>query len=127
MKKIDVAKDFHSMLTNRNENSGDGKHTAVEFRDKFLSQFDNIEAWLDGSPSEEFITLDFNGVTTMGPGWIMEAIGYFSSYEGNPHRIIKKIKPVNLSKVKMQIFWTELLTASNPLYKKVVPDSDSPL
>ena len=34
---VDVKKQFYHRLTNRDENQGDGKHTAKDFREKFLS------------------------------------------------------------------------------------------
>lgn len=104
--QIDVEKDFYHRLANRDRFQGDGKHTAQEFRTKYLSELDTKDSWRD---EKEFITFDFQNVKKLGPSFASEAFGYFTQY-AKPERILKKIKFINISNVKMMIIKQELET-----------------
>lgn len=104
MNIIDVGKDFSPTLTNRDKRQRDGKHTAIEFRDKFLSDLNNKEAWKDNNP---FIELDFSHVSKMGPSWANEAFAYFTKFVP-PDKVRSKIVFKNISKVKSAIIDQEL-------------------
>ena len=99
MNRVDVGKDFYSFLSNRNENQGNGKHTAVEFRKKYLSFLDKKDAW---NSNDVEIVLDFSNVDTMISSFANEAFAYFTKY-AKPEKIKKKIKFENITKVKMEI------------------------
>lgn len=101
---VDVAEDFHGRLSNRDESQGDGRFTAVEFREKFLKELDNQAAWEDKNP---FICFDFKGVTRISPSFASEAFAYFSKYT-RPKTILKKITFKNISYVKMLIIEHEV-------------------
>jgi len=104
MKVVEVAKEFHSRLANRNERQGDGKHTAIEFRRRFLSELDNKEAWDSGAT---LVTLDFAGVRKIGPSFANEAFGYFTKYT-TPQSFMKKVRFSNISEVQLLIIEQEL-------------------
>ena len=59
MTTIDVGVVFYHRLANRDSKQGDGKHTAVEFRTRFLSSLDNPQIW---KSSSEPTILDFKNV-----------------------------------------------------------------
>ncbi len=106
LKKIDIGKEFYHRLANRDDRQGDGKKTAVEFREKYLSDLDNSNVWKD---DKEIIQLDFINVKKLGPSFANEAFAYFTQY-AQPERILKKIKLLNISKVKELIILQELKT-----------------
>lgn len=114
IKKIDVGSDFHHRLANRDEKQGDGKFTAVEFRTKYLSIFDNKEVW---DNNETLIILDFANVTKLGPSFANEAFAYFTRY-AKPNRILEKIQLKNISDVKLLIIKEELESGYKPLWQK---------
>jgi len=107
MQAIDVGKEFYHRLANRDDKQGDGKHTGVEFRNRFLSHLNNLEAWK--SPSEPII-LDFKNVKKIGPSFASEAFGYFMKYV-NPEEFLKKIQFINISGVHLMIIKEELESA----------------
>ena len=107
MQTIDVGKEFYHRLANRDHKQGDGKHTAVEFRTRFLSHLDNLEAWK--SPREP-IMLDFKNVKKIGPSFASEAFGYFMQYV-KPEEFLKKIQFINISDVQFMIIKEELESA----------------
>jgi len=104
MKTVDVGKEFYHRLANRDENQGDGKHTALEFWNKYLSELDKAEAW---TTSNEFIVLDFQNVKKIGPSFANEAFGHFMKYT-DPNNFLKKIKFINISDVHRLIIKEEL-------------------
>jgi hypothetical protein len=104
MKTVDVGKDFYHRLANRDQFQGDGKHTAVEFRNKYLLELDNKAAW---SYPEQFIELDFQNVNKIGPSFANEAFGYFMKYT-DPQGFIRKVKFSNISEVHLMIIEEEL-------------------
>ncbi|PJZ23971.1 hypothetical protein CH352_00945 [Leptospira hartskeerlii] len=106
MEAIDVGNTFYHRLVNRDRQQGDGKHTAVEFREKFLTKFDNIESWKNISAT---ITFDFKNVQKIGPSFANEAFAYFMKY-ANPSNFEKVIKFINISKVAEMIIKEELQT-----------------
>jgi hypothetical protein len=110
MKTVDVGKDFYFRLANRNELQGDGKHTALEFRSKYLSELDNELAWKDMAP---FIIFDFTNVKRIGPSFANEAFAYFMKYT-KPDNFMQKIQFKNIDEVDTGIIRKELLSG----YKK---------
>ena len=104
MNTINVANDFYFRLVNRNKYQGDGLHHAEEFRNKYLSDLDKIEAWSDDN---EYILLDFKNVKKIGPSFANEAFAFFTKY-AKPEQIFKKISFKNLTKVQDIIIRTEL-------------------
>lgn len=106
MKTIDVGKDFYHRLANRDQYQGEGTHTAVEFRGKFLSELDNNDAWKSDSP---FVVLDFKNVAKIGPSFANEAFAFFTSF-AKPSLIKKRIMFRNISKIQEMIISEELET-----------------
>lgn len=104
IKEINIAREFYHRLANRDSYQGDGKHTAKDFREKYLSELDNKESWKNNEP---FIVIDFLGVTKLGPSFANEAFGYFTQY-ANPKQIKNKIIFRNISNVKKAIIENEL-------------------
>jgi len=104
MNTIDVGKDFCPRLANRNNLQGDGKHTAVEFREKYLKELDSHRAW---SNSQPFVELDFSGVTKIGPAFANEAFAHFLQYTTR-NQIMNKILFTNISPIKKIIIEFEL-------------------
>ena len=107
MKTIDVGIEFYHRLANRDNKQGDGKHTAIDFRKRFLSHLDNVDVWK--SPSEPII-LDFTNVKKIGPSFASEAFGYFMKYV-KPEEFLKKVQFDNISKVQLMIIKEELESA----------------
>lgn len=107
MQTIDVGKEFYHRLANRDRKQGDGKHTAVDFRTRFLHHLDSPGAWI--SPSEP-IMLDFKNVKKIGPSFASEAFGYFMKYV-KPEEFLKKIQFINISDVQFMIIKEELESA----------------
>jgi hypothetical protein len=105
-KIIDVGKDFYHRLANRDENQGDGKHNALEFRHKFLKHLDNSDIW---KTSDGEISLDFSNVTKIGPSFANEAFAYFTKY-AKPGVILEKIHIINSTNVQLLIIEEELDT-----------------
>ena len=108
-KVIDIGNDFYPRLANRNKFQGDGKHTAEEFREKYLSFLDNEEIW---SNDRTEIELDFKNVRKIGPSFANEAFAYFCKYS-EPQKVIKKIKLCNLTDVKKAIILEEIESGYN--------------
>lgn len=103
-KNVNVGKDFYWRLTNRDRYQGDGKHHAVEFRERYLSEFDNELAWKD---KNLVIELDFSEVKTIIPSFANEAFAYFTKY-ASPEEILKHFKFINITPVKMELIKKEL-------------------
>ena len=82
-------------------------HTAFEFRTRFLSHLDDVEAW--ESPSEPII-LDFKNVKKIGPSFASEAFGYFMKYV-KPEEFLKIVQFINTSNVQLMIIKEELESA----------------
>jgi len=101
---IDVGKDFYHRLANRDMNSGDGKHTALEFRKKYLHDLDIPSAWTNCDP---FIIFDFANVDVIGPGFANTAFAHFVCY-APPFTVLQKIRFVNITKVKRAIIEEEI-------------------
>ncbi len=104
MKTIKVAEDFHHRLANRDKSQGDGTYTAIEFRERYLSQLDNEEIWKTDSVE---ISLDFTGIKKIGPSFANEAFAYFTKY-AKPKKILSKISLINISKIQKLIIEEEL-------------------
>lgn len=103
--KIDIGKEFFHKLINRNELQGDGKYTAIDFRNRFLSKLDTDEWWNDPS---QFIELDFQNVEVIGPSWTNEIFAYYLSKGLKSHVVLSKIRCLNLTKTKTTIINREL-------------------
>lgn len=101
---VDIGADFYHRLANRDKFQGDGKNTAVEFRDLYLHDLDSADAW---KSDDESIVLDFSKVTILIPSFANEAFAYFTKY-APPERILKKIVLRNISKIKAGIIEEEL-------------------
>jgi len=106
MKRLNIGQDFTPYLTNRNKEQRDGKHTAIEFREKFLSDLEQNAIW---ESDEAYIILDFDKVERLGPSWANEVFAYFTRNH-SPEEILKKIRLENISRVKRQIIEGELRT-----------------
>jgi STAS-like domain of unknown function (DUF4325) len=104
MPTIDVGTEFYHRLANRDKNQGDGKHTAVEFRTRYLAHLDNPAAW---QSSGETIILDFANVKKIGPSFANEAFGYFTKYV-KPADFLKRVQFRNISDVQLMIIKEEL-------------------
>ncbi len=109
--EIDVGKDFYHRLANRDSRQGDGKFTAIDFRNRFLKSLDDEHVW----PTDtEPIILDFANVKKIGPSFANEAFAYFTKYT-SPEKILKKIVFKNATRVQLMIIQEELETG----YKRV--------
>ncbi len=97
--------DFYHSLVNRDDLQGDGKYTVLEFRKKYLVDFDNEEWWKE---KNKVLEIDFEGVTTVGPTWANEAFAYFMKYNVSPERFLKKFIFQNISRIKLGTIKTEL-------------------
>ncbi len=104
MKAIDIGNDFYPRLANRDKYQGDGTHTAVEFREKYLSAFDSAEKWKN---DVEEICFDFSNVTILIPSFANEAFAYFTKF-ARPEVILKKIRLEGITKIKEAIILEEL-------------------
>lgn len=113
---VDVGRDFYPKLTNRDKNQGDGKHTAIEFRDKYLAKLDSKNSWTN---SNKFITLDFINVDKIGPSFANEAFAYFTKY-ADQKTILSKIELINISEVKFLIIVEELDSGYNRSWRKII-------
>ena len=102
---VDVGNEFSSRLANRDKRQGDGKNTAIEFRERFLSELDTPDAWKPESTVR--VVLDFANVTKLGPSFANAAFGYFVRY-ASPAEVLKRIEIKNLSNVKLFIIKQEL-------------------
>jgi hypothetical protein len=107
MQTIDVGTEFYHRLANRDEKQGDGKHTAIEFRKRFLSHLDDPTAW---KLSIEPIILDFKNVKKIGPSFASSAFGYFMKYV-KPQEFLEKVRFINISNVHLMIIMEELESA----------------
>lgn len=105
-KTIDVGNQFYPRLTNRNENFGDGQHTAVDFRNQFLMDYDYPEIWK--SSDIKTITFDFANVTSIIPSFANEAFAYFRKY-ADAKTIKKYFKFINISDVKLDLIDLEFM------------------
>lgn len=94
---LDIGNKFYHKLLNRNELQGDGKYTAIEFREKFLNDLDDKSWWDDDS---KLIELDFKNVEVMGPSWTNEIFAYYLSQGIKIAEIQRKIRCLNLTKTK---------------------------
>lgn len=105
-KTIDIGNEFCQRLTNRNENFGDGKHTAIDFRNLFLKEYDNPEIWKSSEIKK--VTFYFNNVTSIIPSFANEAFAYFRKY-ADVKTIKKYFKFEGISKVKMDLIELEFM------------------
>ena len=105
MIKVDVGSDFSDSLICRNDKQGDGKYTAVEFRNKYLISLDNEGIWKE---KETIICLDFSKVRTILPSFANEAFAYFLKFNISPDDIKRLIRFEGLSPVKEMIINREL-------------------
>lgn len=104
MTTVDVGRDFHHRLANRDKYQGDGRYTAVEFRAKYLGRLDNAEAWKEIGQA---IVLDFQNVKKIGPSFANEAFGHFMKYT-TPDRFLERVRFINISDVQRIIIKEEL-------------------
>lgn len=107
MPRVVMVAGFATKVVNRNEKQGDGKNTAIEFRNKYLIDFDNPTTWGDLSNS---IIIDFSGVEKLSPSFADEAFGYFTRY-ANPEKIKSMFNFRNLTKIQTMILDNELQDA----------------
>jgi len=102
---VDVGKEFHFRLANRNELQGDGAYNAVDFRNKFLHVLDSKKAWEN---LDKEVILDFSNVKRIGPSFANEAFAYFMQYT-SPENFLKKVEFLNIDKdVDLTIISKEL-------------------
>lgn len=101
---IDIGKVFYHRLVNRDQNQGDGKYNAVEFRENYLKSLDNRDVW---GAEAVAIDLDFANVKKIGPSFANEAFAYFTKY-AKPAQILNKIKLHNISVVQQMIIEEEI-------------------
>ena len=103
-KIVKVAQDFHFRLSNRNKHHNDGTHTAVEFREKFLFQYDCQDIWDTDTPT---IVFDFSGVKRVSPSFANEAFAYFLQYTDKDnllkHFIFENIDPIDRMIVEQEL------------------------
>ena len=78
----------------------------MEFRNKYLGELDDQENWNNNS---SIIELDFRHVKRLGPSWANEVFAYFTR-KHKPESILKKIKLINITKVKRAIVEKEIET-----------------
>ena len=104
IRTVDVGNEFYYRLANRDKNQGDGKYTAIEFREKYLCDLDNKEAW---QVSDPFIILDFANVKKIGPSFANEVFAFFTKY-ATPEKILKRIKLKHMSNVQLSTIKEEL-------------------
>lgn len=102
---IKIAQDFSDTLINRDKNQGDGTFTGVDFREKFLKSADSEPWWKKQS---DVITLDFEGVDTLGPSWANEVFAFFTKFNVNERDILKRFNLVNISNVKLALVKREI-------------------
>lgn len=105
MNKIDIGLVFFPKLVNRNHLQGDGKNTAIEFRDLYLKDLDKEGWWND--PSSK-IQLDFKNVEVLGPSWTNEIFAYYLSKGIKKATLQKKMECLNLTKTKETIIEREI-------------------
>lgn len=98
-KLIKVCLEFSNRLTNRNKLQGDGKFTAMEFRNNFLYPLYIRKNWND----ESIITLDFSGVKVLSPTFANEAFTYFKRFETSKKKVKDKIIFINCTNVQERI------------------------
>lgn len=103
-KIVNVGEEFYHRLANRDKRQGDGKHTAIEFRSRYLQKYDTPEFWL--SP-EKLVTLDFSQVKKISPSFANEAFAYFTIY-AKPEAVIKFIQFINITSVQREIIEAEI-------------------
>ena len=106
MNTVNVGLDFSPYLINRGGQQMDGAFSGQAFRNKYLADLDDAARWHD---SELCVVLDFGEVKRLGPSWANEVFAFFTKY-GKPGIILKKIKLVNISKVKRDIIQVEIDT-----------------
>jgi hypothetical protein len=106
-KIIDVGKEYHHRLADRDIRTSGNPYNAKDFREKYLSELDNSNAWENGYE----IILDFRNVKKIGPGFANEAFGYFSIYTSDPKKILEHIIIINTSEIKMNMIREELCDA----------------
>ena len=104
MSEINVGQEFYHRLANRDRNQGDGKHTAVEFRKRFLSALDDQTKW---DAATDPLVLSFKHVKKIGHSFAKEALGYFTKY-GKPKEFMKRVKFVHITNVQRMIIEVEL-------------------
>lgn len=104
MGSVKVATEFYPRLANRNERQGDGKHTAIDFRMRYLGSLDSAEAW---HTAGEPIIFDFDGVKKIGPSFANEAFAYFTKY-ATPMEFLERVHFTNISEVFLLIIREEL-------------------
>lgn len=103
-KTIRIAKEFSQYLFNRDSKQGDGTNTAVEFREKFLTDLESDAWWKDPNSS---IVFDFEGVVTLGPSWANGVFAYYTC-KHSLSTITSKFEFINLSRVKMEVINFEI-------------------
>lgn len=101
---INVAEDFYHRLANRNQTQGDGKFTAVQFRQRFLGHLDFHKSWDKKGP---IVLFDFEGVKKLSPGFANEAFAHFTIY-ASPDKIFERIQFINISPVKRETIEREV-------------------
>ena len=104
---IDIGKDFYHRLANRNKKQGDGKHTAVEFFNKYVEKFCNHDLWMADLSDDPFITFDFLNVKRISPGFANEAFCPLLEF-ATTEKIMEKIKIVNATDIQVYIIKFEL-------------------
>lgn len=104
VKTVDVGKEFHCRLAHRNEFQGDGEHTAIEFREKFLAEYDNDEIWMEDTP---IVAFDFSNVTKISSSFAAEAFAYFLKY-ASADDVLKTFLFTNINEIHKMIIEYEL-------------------
>lgn len=95
---------FSTKLRCRNKAQG-CDFNAQRFRKEILKPIDS-QAWWD---SDQIITLDFEGVNLLSPGFANEAFAYFGRYRGVSYdKFFKKVLFLNISEVKKETIQIEV-------------------
>lgn len=102
---IKIVSDFSDTLINRDKDQGDGTFTGVDFREKYLKVADSEDWWKKKS---DVITLDFEGVDTLGPSWTNEVFAFFTKYDVDDKRVLERFNLINISSVKLALIKREI-------------------
>lgn len=102
---VKIARDFSSALRyGIPNNPQEIPYSAKAFRDLFLKEFDNQEAWQDDNVG---VILDFRGVERLSPSFAYHAFAYFRKY-AQSERIMRKFHRTNITSLQKQVIDLEL-------------------
>lgn len=105
MRSVDIGNEFSKIIVNRANYQGNGRNTATEFRNQFLSELEDIRIWKTDDP---VIELDFSSVRSISTSFANELFAYYLRYTTSKDRILRKIKLTNLSPLKKNMIEREI-------------------